>query len=53
MRKDIRKGYAEQRRRSYPPIAEQLDTIFHEGIDVWRDQIAAIKTEFPKPKAGE
>lgn len=53
MKKDIRRGYGEQRRRAYPPVAEQLDTIFHEGIEVWRDQIAAIKAEFPKPKDAE
>ena len=42
-------SYRTARRTAYPPIAEQLDTIFHNGIDVWREQIQAIKDEFPKP----
>lgn len=48
MKKDIRKGYAEQRRRAYPPIADQLDMIYHEGVEAWRDMINDIKTKYPK-----
>jgi hypothetical protein len=33
----------------YPPIAEQLDKIFHEGIDAWKAEIQAIKEKYPKP----
>jgi hypothetical protein len=33
---------------AYPPLAEQLDTIYHNGIDVWREQIAATKAAYPK-----
>ena len=49
MKKDIRKGYAEQRRRAYPPISEQLDKIYHEGVEAWKAEIEAIKSRFPKP----
>jgi hypothetical protein len=41
----------DQRKRAaaYPSIADQLDTIYHEGIDAWKAEIAAVKTEYPKP----
>ena len=41
--------YAELRVQAYPSIADQLDTIYHEGIDVWKATIAAVKQEYPKP----
>ena len=37
------------RRDAYPSIAEQLDQIYHEGIDAWKTTIAAVKAEYPKP----
>jgi hypothetical protein len=42
-------AYKEQRAAAYPSIADQLDTIYHEGIDAWKAEIAAVKTEYPKP----
>lgn len=41
--------YALDRQMAYPSIADQLDKIYHEGIDAWKDQIAAIKNKYPKP----
>jgi hypothetical protein len=41
--------YQRQRAAAYPSIADQLDTIYHEGIDAWKAEIAAVKTEYPKP----
>ena len=41
--------YAEKRARTYPSITDQLDTIYHEGIDAWKATIAAVKQEYPKP----
>ena len=38
-----------QRASAYPSIADQLDKIYHEGIDAWKAQIAAVKQEYPKP----
>ena len=40
--------YKEKRQREYPPMAEQLDMIFHNGIDAWKAQIQAIKDKYPK-----
>jgi len=42
------KEYQRQRATAYPSIADQLDTIYHEGIDAWKAQIAAVKQEYPK-----
>jgi len=41
--------YQRQRAQAYPSIADQLDTIYHEGIDAWKAEIAAVKQEYPKP----
>ena len=41
--------YQRQRAQAYPPIADQLDKIYHEGIDAWKATIAAVKQEYPKP----
>jgi hypothetical protein len=41
--------YAEKRAAAYPSIVDQLDTIYHKGIDAWKAEIAAVKTEHPKP----
>ena len=41
--------YQRQRAAAYPSIADQLDTIYHEGIDAWKAEIAAVKQEYPKP----
>ena len=41
--------YVQQRITAYPSIQDQLDKIYHEGIDAWKAEIAAIKTKYPKP----
>jgi methyl coenzyme M reductase subunit C-like uncharacterized protein (methanogenesis marker protein 7) len=40
--------YKEKRVQEYPPITDQLDMIFHNGIDAWKEQIQAVKTKYPK-----
>ena len=40
--------YSELRAAAYPPIVDQLDTIFHGGLDAWKAEIQAVKTQFPK-----
>ena len=37
------------RRESYPPLNEQLDKIYHSGVDAWKADIKAIKDKYPKP----
>ena len=43
-------SYAIKRAAEYPNIADQLDTLFHEGIDGWKETIQAVKTKYPKPE---
>ena len=40
--------YSERRAEAYPSMEDQLDKIFHEGIDAWRNEIQAIKDANPK-----
>ncbi len=40
--------YKELRAAEYPSYADQFDTIFHEGLDVWKAQIQAVKDKYPK-----
>ena len=40
--------YKMDRANEYPSMAEQLDDIFHNGIDGWRTSIQAIKDKYPK-----
>jgi hypothetical protein len=42
-------AYKQQRAAAYPSIPDQLDQIYHEGIDAWKATIAAIKDKYPKP----
>tara|TARA_R110000824_G_scaffold401350_1_gene611856 strand:+ start:1703 stop:2104 length:402 start_codon:yes stop_codon:yes gene_type:complete len=41
--------YAEKRESEYPTIEEQLDEIYHNGIDGWKSTIKAVKDKYPKP----
>ena len=38
-----------QRDRVYPAIEDQLDNIFHNGVDAWKADIQLIKEAHPKP----
>ena len=40
--------YKYQRAAEYPSIADQLDKIFHDGIDEWKETIQAVKDKYPK-----
>jgi len=41
--------YARDRAEAYPSIEDQLDKIYHDGIDAWKADIKAVKDEYPKP----
>ena len=43
------KQYERDRSDAYPSWQDQLDNIFHNGIDAWKADIQAIKDQFPKP----
>jgi len=38
----------ENRRKDYGAIVDQLDEIYHEGLDSWKTRIASIKAKYPK-----
>ena len=40
--------YREKRKLEYPDWADQLDQIYHNGIDVWKANVKAIKNKYPK-----
>ena len=37
-----------KRQDEYPSIGEQLDDIYHNGIDGWKTTIKAVKDKYPK-----
>ena len=41
-------AYKYKRQREYPSIEEQLDKIYHDGIDAWKVVIKATKDKYPK-----
>ena len=44
--------YTEARAAEYPPIVDQLDKIYHSGVDAWKADIKAIKDKYPKTQVG-
>ena len=44
--------YTEARKAEYPPIEDQLDKIYHNGIDAWKADIKVIKDKYPKTQVG-
>lgn len=41
--------YQRLRAAEYPPIVDQLDDIFHNGVEGWKQSIQAVKDKYPKP----
>ena len=41
--------YQRDRAEEYPTWQDQLDKIYHSGIDAWKADIKAIKDKYPKP----
>ena len=44
------KTYADKRKAEYPQIGDQLDDIYHNGIDAWKATIKTTKDKYPKPE---
>jgi hypothetical protein len=40
--------YQYKREVEYPSIVDQLDDIYHNGIDGWKTTIKAVKDKYPK-----
>ena len=45
-------AYDIARAAEYPPLEEQLDKIYHSGVDAWKADIKAIKDKYPKTQVG-
>ena len=45
------KEYARNREVEYPPMEDQLDYMFHNGFDKWKEDIVQpVKDKYPKPE---
>ena len=42
------KEYQRKRQPEYPSMADQLDDIYHNGIDGWKATIKTTKDKYPK-----
>lgn len=41
--------WEQNRKNDYPSIPDQLDDIFHNGLDAWKATIQTTKDKYPKP----
>jgi hypothetical protein len=46
-------SYKRLRLNKYPSIGDQLDLLFHGGLESWREKIQEIKDAYPKPNETE
>ena len=44
----VANAYKGLRQAEYPSIADQLDTLYHSGLDAWKAQIKTVKDKYPK-----
>ena len=40
--------YQKKRKPEYPSVVDQLDLIYHSGIDAWKAKIKETKDKYPK-----
>ena len=40
--------YQRKRLAEYPSIADQLDDLYHNGLDAWKATIKTVKDKYPK-----
>jgi hypothetical protein len=41
-------AYKGKRAAEYPAITDQLDLLYHGGMDAWKTAIQAVKDKYPK-----
>ena len=41
--------YQKDRAAEYPSVVDQLDLIYHSGVDAWKAKIKETKDKYPKP----
>ena len=49
---DVTTAYDIARQAEYPPLEDQLDKIYHSGVDAWKADIKVIKDKYPKSQVG-
>ena len=42
--------YQRLRKKEYPSIEDQLDLLYHRGIEGWKSEIDKVKNKYPKPE---
>jgi excinuclease UvrABC helicase subunit UvrB len=42
--------YQRLRKKEYPSIEDQLDILYHKGIEGWKLEIDKVKNKYPKPQ---
>ena len=45
-------AYDIARKAEYPPMEDQLDKIYHSGVNAWKADIKVIKDKYPKSQVG-
>ena len=45
---ETKESHKGKRQKEYPSIQDQLDDIYHNGIDEWKKTIKAVKDKYPK-----
>ena len=45
---DVSNKYRRDRQAEYPSVVDQLDNIYHNGIDAWKATIKTTKDKYPK-----
>jgi hypothetical protein len=43
--------YQRKRKPEYPKIEDQLDLLYHKGVEGWKEEIQKVKDKYPKPEA--
>ena len=43
------KQYQRDRALAYPPLAEQMDILYHGGVDALKAELKKTKDKYPKP----
>ena len=45
---ETKESHKGKRQKEYPSIQDQLDDIYHNGIDEWKKTIKVVKDKYPK-----
>ena len=43
-----KQNYKNERANEYPSVVDQLDLIYHSGVDAWKAKIKETKDKYPK-----